>query len=205
MGATLEEMNSSMCAVNELEAALTQAKRKARQLEAEQKQLCQVIRMSACACGVLSRPYTAELRASDTQAAYDKLGRAAKEALPSLNRQLLASQQLEKTQRAFIEYQRAHDAHAEAKAVMALAEGQLMASSGTRQRCGAYASPCMPNACGFPMQGGAVVDTELLSTCSDLASRVVDAESAKLRADHVHAVEARCEVALRLTLARRRR
>jgi hypothetical protein len=35
------------------------------------------------------------------------------------------------------------------------------------------------------------VDVELLSQCSDLASRVVQAESAKLRADHVHAVEAR--------------
>ena len=41
MGVALEEMNSAMCEVNDLEAALTQAKRKARQLEAEQKQLCQ--------------------------------------------------------------------------------------------------------------------------------------------------------------------
>ena len=39
--------------------------------------------------------------------------------------------------------------------------------------------------------GGAVIDTELLGQYSDAASRVVDAESAKLRADHVHAVEAR--------------
>jgi len=32
---------------------------------------------------------------------------------------------------------------------------------------------------------------QLLSQCSDLASRVVQTESAKLRADRVHAVEAR--------------
>ena len=41
VGVALEEMNSAMCEVNDLEAALTQAKRKARQLEVEQKQLCQ--------------------------------------------------------------------------------------------------------------------------------------------------------------------
>ena len=36
-----------MCEVNDIEAALTQAKRKARQVEAEQKQRCQV-RSLAC-------------------------------------------------------------------------------------------------------------------------------------------------------------
>ncbi len=36
------------------------------------------------------------------------------------------------------------------------------------------------------------MDTDLLSQCSDLASRVVDTELAKQRADHLHAVEARC-------------
>ena len=44
--------------------------------------------------------------------------------------QLLAKQQQAKTQRAFVEYQRAHDVHAEAKAAVAALEGRLMASSG---------------------------------------------------------------------------
>jgi hypothetical protein len=44
--------------------------------------------------------------------------------------QLLAKQQQAKTQRAFVEYQRAHDVHAEAKAAIAALEGELMASSG---------------------------------------------------------------------------
>ena len=35
------------------------------------------------------------------------------------------------------------------------------------------------------------MDIQLLSQCRDLASRVVQTESAKLRADHIHAVEAR--------------
>lgn len=40
--------------------------------------------------------------------------------------------------------------------------------------------------------GGSVVDTDLLSQSSDLASRVIETESQKLKADRVHAAEARC-------------
>ncbi len=60
--------------------------------------------------------------------------------------------------------------------------------------CDRGACPCKHealSACSPTPAGGAVVDTDLLSQCSDLASRVVEAESAKLRADHVHAIEAR--------------
>lgn len=101
--------------------------------------------------------------------------------------QVLAQQQQSKTQRAFVEYQRAHDAHAEAKAAVAALEQRLMASSGAcaAARRHAYGAHARRPA------GGAVVDTDLLSQCSDLASRVVETESAKLRADHVHAIEAR--------------
>lgn len=45
--------------------------------------------------------------------------------------------------------------------------------------------------------GGSVVDTELLSQSSDLASRVVEAESLKLKADRVHAAEAKCVARMR--------
>lgn len=45
--------------------------------------------------------------------------------------------------------------------------------------------------------GGSVVDTELLSQSSDLASRVVEAESLKLKADRVHAAEAKCVAHMR--------
>ena len=40
--------------------------------------------------------------------------------------------------------------------------------------------------------GGSVVDTDLLSQSSDLASRVIETESHKLKADRIHAAEARC-------------
>ena len=44
MGVALEEMNNAMCRVNDLEASITQAKRKVRLVEAEQKQKCQARR-----------------------------------------------------------------------------------------------------------------------------------------------------------------
>ena len=102
---------------------------------------------------------------------------------------ILARQQLEKTRLAFVEYQRAHDAHAEAKAAAAAVESQLMASSGA---CTAHAATD-----GFGLTprlhaGGSVVDTDLLSQSSDLASRVIETESQKLKADRVHAAEAKC-------------
>jgi hypothetical protein len=46
----LEEMNNAMCAVNDLEASITQAKRKVRLVEAEQKQKCQARRSFSGAC-----------------------------------------------------------------------------------------------------------------------------------------------------------
>ena len=49
--------------------------------------------------------------------------------------QILIRQQVEKTRLAFVEYQRAHDAHAEAKAAAAAVESQLMASSGACTAC----------------------------------------------------------------------
>ncbi len=152
VGAALDDMNNAMCAVNDLEAALTQAKRRARQVESEQKQLCQ----ARCACSTgLSPPVSPHA----AQAAYDKLSRGVKEALPVYNRQVreslptlrtrsvwrssgaprsqvLAKQQQTKAQRAFTEYQRAHDAHVAAKAAIAALEGQLMASSGAWPRSG---------------------------------------------------------------------
>ena len=42
VGEALEEMNSAMGSVNDSEAALTQARRRAKQVEAEQRKLCQV-------------------------------------------------------------------------------------------------------------------------------------------------------------------
>lgn len=93
-----------MVTVNALEADLTQAKRRAKELEAEQRAVC--------------------------QEAYDKLSRGIKDILPAYTRQLLAVQQQQQTQRAFVEYQKAHDAHMAAKAAVAELESQLMAASG---------------------------------------------------------------------------
>ena len=123
------------------------------------------------------------------QAAFDKLSRGVKEALPVCRRQILARQQLEKTRLAFVAYQRAHDAHAEAKAAAAAVESQLMASSGA---LAAMLLPLAATQLTQPCAGGSVVDTDLLSQSSDLASRVVETELQKLKADHVHAAEARC-------------
>ena len=103
--------------------------------------------------------------------------------------QILIRQQVEKTRLAFIEYQRAHDAHAEAKAAAAAVENQLMASSGALGGTALIQiHPCSP----LQRAGGSVVDTDLLSQSSDLASRVIETESHKLKADRVHAAEARC-------------
>lgn len=93
-----------MTTVNSLEASLTQARRRARQLEAEQRAIC--------------------------QDAYDKLSRGVKEVLPAYSRQLLAVEQQNRTQRAFVEYKQAHDAHLAAKAAVAELETRLMAASG---------------------------------------------------------------------------
>ena len=103
--------------------------------------------------------------------------------------QILVRQQVEKTRLAFVEYQRAHDAHAEAKAAAAAVENQLMASSGALAalRC-CKCTPCSQ----LQRTGGSFVDTDLLSQSSDLASRVIETESHKLKADRVHAAEARC-------------
>ena len=104
--------------------------------------------------------------------------------------QILARQQVEKTRQAFVEYQQAHDAHAEAKAAAAAVENQLMASSGALPlRCRAAADDVRRS--HPPCAGGSVVDTDLLSQSSDLASRVVETESRKLKAERVHAAEAR--------------
>ena len=103
--------------------------------------------------------------------------------------QILIRQQVEKTRLAFIEYQRAHDAHAEAKAAAAAVENQLMASSGA---LGGIALIQIHPCSQLQRAGGSVVDTDLLSQSSDLASRVIEAESQKLKADRVHAAEARC-------------
>jgi len=113
VGQALDDMNNSMVTVNELEAALTQAKRRAKQLEAEQRIIC--------------------------QDAYDKLSRGVKEILPAYTRQLLAVQQQQTTQRAFVEYQRAHDAHMAAKAAVAELENRLMATSGAGMTASSFA------------------------------------------------------------------
>ena len=104
MGQALEEMNNAMTTVNSLEASLTQARRRARQLETEQRAVC--------------------------QDAYDKLSRGVKEVLPAYSRQLRAVEQQHRTQRAFVEYKQAHDAHLAAKAAVAELETRLMAASG---------------------------------------------------------------------------
>ena len=126
MGQALEEMNNAMTTVNSLEASLTQARRRARQLEAEQRAVC--------------------------QDAYDKLSRGVKEVLPAYSRQLLAVEQQHRTQRAFVEYKQAHDAHLAAKAAVAELETRLMAASGAavdgacfpRTMCSQFSRPFRP-------------------------------------------------------------
>ena len=176
MGVALEEMNNAMCTVNDLEASVTQAKRKAGFVEAEQKQRCQVRRFAGSVCPAAIA--SVSQRSHRRQAAFDKLSRGVKEALPVCRRQvsplgslrhlsrsygrlsmciahacharplqILARQQLEKTRLAFVEYQRAHDAHAEAKAAAAAVESQLMASSGALGVHAAAASCGADTAC----------------------------------------------------------
>jgi len=73
--------------------------------------------------------------------------------------QILARQQVEKTRLAFVEYQRAHDAHAEAKAAAAAVESRLMASSGARARATCAATDAR---CAYT--GAAHAQVALLST-----------------------------------------
>jgi len=106
---------------------------------------------------------------SDHQAAcqtqYEKLSRAARELLPSYIAREDAKLRQAAAQRAFAA---ASSAHASAKAAVSEVELRMLA-----------------------LAGDAAVDVALLAQCSDLASRVVMAESAKVRADHTHAQEAR--------------
>jgi hypothetical protein len=199
-------MNNAMCAVNDLEAALTQAKRRARQVESQQKQLCQArcgvrrvvvaARLTACGAGGIRQaqpwreggaaylqPTGARITANVAHAKRVALIRRA--ALAGA-RQTAADEGAARVHGVPARARRARGGESCHCSTGGAAYGELgcVAAAGPR-------APACGTAHGLRHAGGAVVDTELLSQCSDLASHVVEAESAKLRADHLHAIEAR--------------
>ena len=84
--------------------------------------------------------------------------------------QALVQQQQGRAQRAFLDYQEAHDAHASAKAAAAALEAKMMGTAG---------------------KADSDTDLALLSQYSDAASHVVETENMKMRADKQHGLEAR--------------
>jgi SH3 domain-binding protein 5 (SH3BP5) len=138
-------------------------------LEAMNLAMSRVNDAEAALVAARRRHASAEVEQARTcQAAYEKLSKKARELVPAAQRQLQAQQQQETVQCALAEYRRAHDAHCAAKEAVSAAERKLLAASGQSE-----------------------VNTRLLSECSDLASRVVEAESRKARAEKAHAAEAR--------------
>jgi hypothetical protein len=97
-------MNSAATRVNEAEAELAAAKRRAKQVEAEQLSLC-----------------------SD---ALDRLPRSARAALPRVAREQQCATQRERALAASSAYQRCCVSLSEAKAAAAAAEGRLLAAAG---------------------------------------------------------------------------
>lgn len=110
------------------------------------------------------------------QAQYLRLSRAARDQLPLFLAKEQARVRQADAQRAFVA---AGNAHASAKEAMEAMQSRMLALSGDPE-----------------------VDIDFLAQCSDLGSRVVLAESAKVRADHAHAVEARRVSALMAELGR---
>jgi len=112
----LDTLNRSMSRVNEAESALIQARRRARQVETEQRRLCQARAVASSL-----------LWAHDPlQEAYNKLSRRSRDAL-SVS---LRENQQERTRLSARAFQHAHDAHAAAKAAAKRLEYSLAQFSG---------------------------------------------------------------------------